>query len=443
MVLTWWLAAPTALTSDRTNFLYLSTLTRSSGLLLGAGAAFVWRPWKARATSSRAGAMLSVAGLAAAMLLVFAFTSAHLTDRSLYRWQLAAVSLLSLVVVAVVVHPAASMARSFFGSPMLVAIGKRSYGIYLWSWPIAVICGAYVGSWNRFIMAMSLTIVVSEFSYLYIETPIRKGALRRWFDRRRDTDWSSRTLVVGAVGVVVLVSLAVFYNGVQRFDRAAGGARRRHRRVQGAVARRRRARPCRCCGDRRRFTVGQHHARCCRGSGGRGAVDGGCSVARATRWSGSSGDRRRLAGPFVGDQPSIRHRERLQDHRWLGRGLQRVRRRNGALGAPQLQPIVRRLRWLGRQVGEGSRQGPRAGRPGRARRMGRVRRRGGRTPDSRSTHRQPIADSSRTSATVLPRCVPPGRRWRCSRCRACGPRMSKEPGCRRFPSVPTTGVSPT
>ncbi len=223
MVLTWWLAAPTALTSDRTNFLYLSTLTRSSGLLLGAGAAFIWRPWKARAASSRSGVMLSAVGLAAAMLLVFAFTSAHLTDRSLYRWQLAAVSLLSLVVIAVVVHPAASTARSFFGSPMLVAIGKRSYGIYLWSWPIAVICGAYVGSWNRFIMAMSLTIVVSEFSYIYIETPIRKGALRRWLDRRRDTDWSPRMLVAGVVGVVVLVSLAVFYNGVQRFDRAAGG----------------------------------------------------------------------------------------------------------------------------------------------------------------------------------------------------------------------------
>ena len=224
MVLTWWLASPTALTSDRTNFLYLSTLTRSSGLLLGAGAAFVWRPWRSKAAvSSRAGALLSTAGLAAAMLLVVAFTSAHLTDRSIYRWQLAAVSLLSLVVVAVVVHPAASTARSFFGSPLLVAVGKRSYGIYLWSWPIAVICGAYVGSWNRFIMATSLTIVVAEFSYQYIETPIRKGALRRWFDRHRDTDWSARTLAIGVVGLVVVASLAAFYTGVQRFDRAAGG----------------------------------------------------------------------------------------------------------------------------------------------------------------------------------------------------------------------------
>ena len=32
--------------SDRTNFMYLSTFTRSTGLLLGAAAAFVWRPWR-------------------------------------------------------------------------------------------------------------------------------------------------------------------------------------------------------------------------------------------------------------------------------------------------------------------------------------------------------------------------------------------------------------
>lgn len=224
MLITWWLASPTALTSDRTNFLYLSTLTRSSGLLLGAGAAFVWRPWRMRAAaSSRAGPGLNVAGLGATAVLIYAFTAARLTDRSLYRWQLAVVSMLSLVVVAAVVHPAASATRAFFASPALVALGKRSYGVYLWSWPISVICGAYVGSWTRFIAAMSLTIVVSEFSYVYIETPIRKGALRRWFARPRNTDWTTRAIAAGVVATVVVASLALFYSKVQRFDRAAGG----------------------------------------------------------------------------------------------------------------------------------------------------------------------------------------------------------------------------
>ena len=71
---------------------------------------------------------------------------------------------------------------------------------------------------------MSVTIVVSEFSYVYIETPIRKGALRRWFAQQRDADWSTRTIAAGVVGVVLVGSLAAFYTRVQRFDRAAGGA---------------------------------------------------------------------------------------------------------------------------------------------------------------------------------------------------------------------------
>ena len=224
MVLTWWLASPEALTSDRINFMYLSTLTRSSGLLLGAGSAFVWRPWRARtAVSNGAGVMLNVAGFAALGGLVFAFINVHLTDRSLFRWQLAAVSILSLVVVATVVHPAAIAARSFFGLPALVNLGKRSYGVYLWSWPIMVLCGAYVGSWSRFIAAMAITAVVAEFSYIYIETPIRKGALGRWFAQHHDHDWSTRTLSIGVAAVVLVGSLGLFYSRVQRFDRAAGG----------------------------------------------------------------------------------------------------------------------------------------------------------------------------------------------------------------------------
>ncbi|HZX54604.1 MAG TPA: acyltransferase family protein, partial [Ilumatobacteraceae bacterium] len=224
MVLTWWLASPSALTSDRINFMYLSTLTRSSGLLLGAGAAFVWRPWRAKTgVSSGVGLMLNVAGLAATAGLIVAFINVHLTDRSLFRWQLALVSILSIVVVGAVVHPAATATRSFFGRPALVALGKRSYGLYLWSWPIMVLCGAYVGSWSRFIGAMSITIVVAEFSYVYIETPIRKGALGRWFTQHRDQEWTKRTLWVAVAGVVLIAGLGVFYSRVQRFDRAAGG----------------------------------------------------------------------------------------------------------------------------------------------------------------------------------------------------------------------------
>ena len=50
---------------DRTNYLYLSTITRSGGLLLGAGAAFLWRPWRWKhAADAPAGRVLDPIGAA-------------------------------------------------------------------------------------------------------------------------------------------------------------------------------------------------------------------------------------------------------------------------------------------------------------------------------------------------------------------------------------------
>ena len=71
-----------------------------------------------------------------------------------------------------------------------VEVGKRSYGLYLWSWPIFVIVGATEGSVPNFVWAMVLTVAVSEASYRYLETPVRTGAVGRWWnDRASITYW--------------------------------------------------------------------------------------------------------------------------------------------------------------------------------------------------------------------------------------------------------------
>ena len=44
----------------------------------------------------------------------------------------------------------------------MVEIGKRSYGLYLWSWPISRVVGAYEGSLVRFVLAMALSVAASE-----------------------------------------------------------------------------------------------------------------------------------------------------------------------------------------------------------------------------------------------------------------------------------------
>ncbi len=204
---------------DRTNYMYLSTITRSFGLLLGAGAAFIWRPWRwNRADQAPAGRALDPIGAAAVAMIGCASAVATITAGYVYQWLLPLVSILSLVAVMVAVHPASVGFRRIMSWPPLVEMGKRSYGLYLWSWPIFVIVGATTGSVSKFLWAMVLTVVVAEASYRYLETPVRKGAFGRWWnDRATITYWPI------AGGVMLVGALAIFYVSVDQFNRFEGG----------------------------------------------------------------------------------------------------------------------------------------------------------------------------------------------------------------------------
>jgi hypothetical protein len=225
--LTWWMARAPQLTDDRVNLLYLSTFTRSSGLLLGAAAAFVWRPWRrGDLTGRRRGWALDGVGALAIATLGWQFVDAALTERSIYRWQLALVSCASLALVSVVVHPGSRLLRPLFALRPVAELGKRSYGLYLWSWPVSVACDGFTGSWSRFALAMSITAVVSELSYRCVETPIRHGALGRWFSSprsQRTGHWHIVTASSGVAVAAVVAPLAIFFAGVEHVDPALGG----------------------------------------------------------------------------------------------------------------------------------------------------------------------------------------------------------------------------
>ncbi len=204
---------------DRTNYMYLSTITRSFGLLLGAGAAFIWRPWRwTRAPEARVGRALDPIGAAAVAIIGCASAVAAITAGYVYQWLLPLVSILSLVAVMVAVHPAAVGFRRIMGWTPLVEMGKRSYGLYLWSWPIFVYVGATDGSVGKFFWAMVLTVVIAEASYRYLETPVRRGIIGTWWrDRSTITYWP-----IGA-GAFLVAALLLFYVSVDQFNRFEGG----------------------------------------------------------------------------------------------------------------------------------------------------------------------------------------------------------------------------
>lgn len=209
---------------ETTNFLYLSTFTRSTGLLLGAALAFLWRPWRRRQRASanpRAGSTLNFVALVAVGVLFAAFAIGEVAEEATYLWLLPAVTIASAALIAVVVHPAANGARAVFGSTPLVEIGKRSYGLYLWTWPISRITGAYVGSASKFLLAMAVAIPISEVCYRYIETPIRRGALGAWWKQRQRRDWRMITACATVSVFAIAASMTVYFANTEAvFDAA-------------------------------------------------------------------------------------------------------------------------------------------------------------------------------------------------------------------------------
>jgi len=185
----------------RTDFLYLGTVSRASGLLLGAALATAWRPWSIRRARAGANAngldFLGILGLASLAYMCWTFRETISTEAGtegyalLYRGGLILVALATILVIATVTHPRSRLGKYVIGTPLLVWIGKRSYGLYLYHW---VIFQAYRKSAGmpleprEFVALMAITAVVTEASYQFIETPIRTGralaAYRAWRARR-------------------------------------------------------------------------------------------------------------------------------------------------------------------------------------------------------------------------------------------------------------------
>jgi peptidoglycan/LPS O-acetylase OafA/YrhL len=218
---------------SKVDFLFLGTLGRSGGLLIGSALAFWWKPSMFNSdhpTSERhivsVVGWLGVLGLGA-MLWNFQDVVEGGVDGGtsgyapLFQGGFLLVGLASIAIIAAAVHPHTFLATRVLGNPVFVYIGQRSYGLYLFHWPIFQFYRKFAGqglNGIEFVLLFALALVITEASYRFIEMPVRTGGLREAWNKfrhsRLDSDREKRQTIfaIGIVSAVIpifaLVSLA-------------------------------------------------------------------------------------------------------------------------------------------------------------------------------------------------------------------------------------------
>jgi len=150
---------------------YYGTDTRAAALLIGAGLAFVALP--GRLAAGLAARALGALGCGA-VLLLFGFSLGFSeTDPLLYRGGFLAVSLTAAVLVASVALPA-SLPSRLLGAAPLRWLGKRSYGVYLWHWPVFLLVWPQAVTVPVFAALAAASIAIAAASYRWLEEPVRR-----------------------------------------------------------------------------------------------------------------------------------------------------------------------------------------------------------------------------------------------------------------------------
>ncbi len=215
----YWIVADRCISINDT--LYLSTITRAGGLMLGAAFAMVWRPVAIMRSPMRdRGRQLDVLAAIGVAGLAFLAWKMHLADPALniltgsrfdpwlFRGGILLTGVCTLFIIAAITHQRA-MTGVLLGNPVLRWVGTRSYGLYLYHWPIYQIIRQEAGKtltlW-QFLLAMVIAVAITETSYRYVEMPIRKGAIGAWFHggrRRPSHAAAARRRQLTVLGVVL------------------------------------------------------------------------------------------------------------------------------------------------------------------------------------------------------------------------------------------------
>ena len=193
--------------------LYLSTISRAGGLMLGAAFALMWRPVAImRGPLRKRGRQIDVIGLLGLIGLALLMNRLELVnsltneyDPWLFRGGFLLTGLCTIAIIAAATHRRAYIGR-LLGMRPLHWVGTRSYGLYLYHWPVYQIIrepGEQL-TMRQFATALLIALPITELSYRLVELPVRQGRLGEWMRGERPP--RTKAAVRGRRRVLVLAS---------------------------------------------------------------------------------------------------------------------------------------------------------------------------------------------------------------------------------------------
>jgi peptidoglycan/LPS O-acetylase OafA/YrhL len=162
---------------------YFGTDTRAFALLIGSALAIVFPSHTVKEFQSKKKRMMmdALGTICLIALLGFIFGMSEYNS-FLFQGGLVLISLITAILIGVIAQPTSMLGKLFAWKP-LKWVGERSYGIYLWHFPVIVssspvsnVNGIY---WPRILLQVLVTIGLAAVSYRWIENPIRYGKISR------------------------------------------------------------------------------------------------------------------------------------------------------------------------------------------------------------------------------------------------------------------------